>query len=90
METVFFPNGISICFGPVSAQQNDRGTLNMSGLDCFLALIQAHLPPDLQCMIFGDSVFRGNLQMITSYYQAFLPDVLAPFKLKCNALLQAA
>jgi hypothetical protein len=24
METVFFPNGISTCFGPVSAWQNDR------------------------------------------------------------------
>jgi hypothetical protein len=90
METVFFPDGISTCFGPVSARQNYRGTLNMSSLDRFLALVQAHLPPDLQCMIFGDSVFRGNLQMITSYYQALPPDVLAPSELKCNASLRAA
>ncbi len=90
METVFFPNWISTYFGPVSARQNDWGTLNMSGLDRFLVLIQAHLPPHLQFMIFGNSIFRGNLQMITSYYQALLPDVLTPSKLKCNAVLRAA
>ena len=90
METVFFPNGMSTCFGPVSARQNDRGTLTMSGLDRFLVLIQAHLPPHLQCMLFGDSIFRGNLQMITSYYRALPPDVLTPSKLKCNAALRAA
>ena len=53
-----FPNGMSTCFGPGSARQNDRGTLTMSGLDCFLVLTQAHLPPHLQCMVFGDSIFR--------------------------------
>jgi len=90
METVFFPNGMSTCFGPVSAQQNDRGTLTMSGLDRFLVLIQAHLPPHLQCMVFGDSIFRGNLQMITSYYRALPPDVLVPSEIKCNAALRAA
>ncbi len=62
----------------------------MSGLESFLVLIQAHLPPHLQCMVFGDSMFRGNLQMIMSYYQALPPDVLAPSKLKFNAGLQAA
>jgi len=90
METVFFPNGMSTCFGTVSARQNDRGTLNMSGLDHVLGLIHAHLPPHLWCMIFGDSIFRGNLQMITSYYQALPPDVLTPAETKCNAALQAA
>ena len=90
METVFFPNGMSTCFGPVSARQNDRGTLNMSGLDRFLVLIQAHLPPHLRCMLLGDSIFRGNLQMITSYFHAILPDVLTPSELKCNASLRAA
>jgi hypothetical protein len=90
METVFFPNGMSTCFGPVSARQNDRGTLAMSGLDRFLVLIQAHLPPHLQCMVFGDSIFCGNLQMITSYYRALHPDVLTPSELKCNASLRAA
>jgi hypothetical protein len=90
MEMVFFPNGISTCFGLVCARQNDRGTLNMSGLDPFLALIQAHLPPHLQCMIFGDSIFHGILQMITSHYRALPPDVLTPSELKCNAALRAA
>jgi hypothetical protein len=90
METVFFPNGISTCFGPVSARQNDRGTLNMSGLDRFLVLIQAHLPPHMKCMVFGDSVYHGNLEMITSYYRAIPPDVLTPSELRCNAALRAA
>ena len=90
MEMVFFPNGISTCFDPVSARQNDRGTLAMSGLDRFLVLIPAHLAPHLQCMVFGDSIFRGNLQMITLYYRALPPDVLTSSELKCNASLQAA
>jgi len=38
VETVLLPNGIST---NVSARQNDRGTLNLSGLDHFLTLIQA-------------------------------------------------
>jgi hypothetical protein len=87
---VFPPNGMSTCFGLVSARQNDRGTLNMSGLDHFLGLIQAHLPPHLRCMIFGDSIFRGTLQMITSYYWVLPPDVFTPAETKCNAALQAA
>ena len=90
METGFFPNGMSTYFGPVSAWQNDRRTLNMSSLDRFLGLIQAHLPPHLQCMIFGNSIFRGNLQMITSYYRALPPDILTPAETKCNAALRAA
>ena len=87
---LFFFNGMSTCFGPVSARQNDWGTLNMSGLDHFLVLIQAHLPPHLCCMLFGDSIFCGNLQMITSYFHAILPDVLTLSELKCNASLRAA
>ena len=68
-----------------------RMTGNMSCLDCFLVLTQAHLPPHLKCMIFGDSFFHGNnLQMITSYCRAHPPDVLTPSKLKCNAALRAA
>ena len=90
METVFFPNGMSSCFGLVSVLQNDRGTLNMSGLDRFLVLIQAHPPPHLCCMLFGDSIFCGNLQMITSYYRALPPDILVPSEIKCNASLRAA
>ena len=64
--------------------------LNFSGLDRFLVPIQAHLPPRLQCMIFGNSVLCGNLQMIPSYYRAFPPDVLTPSKVKCNAAFRAA
>ena len=41
-------------------------------------------------MVFGDSIFRSNLQMITSYYRAILPDVLTPSKLKINASLRVA
>ena len=62
MESFIFPNGMSTCFGPVFAQQNDRGTLNMSGLDRFLVLIQAHLPPHLRCMLFGDSIFVATFR----------------------------
>jgi hypothetical protein len=86
METVFFPNGMSNCFGTVSARQNDRGTLAMSGLDRFLVLIQAHLPPHLQCMVFGNSIFCGNmlrskrqecrLRKITAFRAAFRDSVI--------------
>ncbi len=31
LETVLLPNGIITLFGLVSARQNDRGTLNLSG-----------------------------------------------------------
>ena len=36
-------------------------------------------------MVFGDSIYRGILQNITSYYQAILPGVLTPPVLKINA-----
>ncbi len=39
VETVFLPNGISTVFGPVSARQNDHGTLALSGLDRFITFI---------------------------------------------------
>ncbi len=70
LEMVLLPNGISTLFGPVSARQNDRGTLNLSGLNRFLTLIQASLPAHRSCMVFGDSIYRGILQNITSYYRA--------------------
>jgi hypothetical protein len=44
----------------------------------------------MQYMLFGDSAFRGNLQMVTLYYPAIPPNVLAPSKIKCNAALRAA
>ncbi len=81
---------MSTCLGPVSARQNDREALNMSGLVCLLVLIQAHFPPHVWFMLFGDSIFRGNLQMIMSYFHVILPDVLTLSKLKCNAALRAA
>jgi hypothetical protein len=89
METVF-SNKIGTCFGPGSTGQNDQGTLNMSSLDCFLVLIQAHLPPNMQCMLFDDSVFRGNLQMIKLYFWVVPPDVLTPSEIKFNAALRVA
>ena len=90
LETVLLPNGISTLFGPVSARQNDRGTLNLSGLDRFLTLIQTSLPAHRRCMVFGDSIYRGFLQNITSYYRAIPPDVLTPPELKINASLRSA
>ena len=83
LETVLLPNGISTLFGPVSARQNDRGTLNLSGLDRFLTLIQASLPAHRKCMVFGDSIYRGILQNITSYYQ------LCPANLQLEARISA-
>ncbi|KAL7526186.1 hypothetical protein ACHAXR_002464 [Thalassiosira sp. AJA248-18] len=90
VETVYLANGISTIFGPVSCSQNDRGTLNLSNLDNFLALIQAHLPPHERCMLFGDSIFRGLLQFITTYYRAIHPNVLTVPELTCNAAFRAA
>ncbi len=76
VETVLLPNGISTVFGPVSARQSDRCTLNLSSLNCFLTLIQASLHHHRRCMLFGDSIFRGLLQYIATYYRALLPNVL--------------
>ena len=85
VETVFLPSGISTLFGPVTARQNDQGMLNLSGLDRFLTLIQAALPAHRKCMLFGDSIFRGVLQNITTYYQAIPPGILTAAELKINA-----
>jgi hypothetical protein len=90
VETVLLPNGMSTIFGPVSARQNDRGTLNLSGLDRFLTLIQASLPPHRRCMLFGDSIYRGLLQNITTYYRAIAPNVLTAEEVKINATFRAA
>jgi hypothetical protein len=69
---------------------NDRGVLNLSGLDNFLFLIQAHLPPHEQCMLFGDKIYRGNaLQRITTYYDAIPPNVLSLYERMCNATFRA-
>ena len=89
---MLLPNGISTVFGPVSARQNDRGTLNLSGLDRFLTLIQASLLPELRCMLFGDSIFRGLLQYIniTTYYRAIAPHLLTSEEVKINAAFRAA
>jgi hypothetical protein len=90
MQTMMFPNGISTTFGPVSGRMNDQGVLNLSGLDTFLFLIQAHLPPHDRCMVFGDNIYRGHLQMITSYYHAIPPNILTFHERVCNAALRAA
>lgn len=89
-QTVIWPNGISNIFGPVSGRMNDRGVLNLSGLDNFLFLIQAHLPLNEQCMVFGDKIYRGNaLQRITTYYDAVPPNVLSLYERMCNAAFRA-
>ena len=90
VETIYLPNGISTIFGPTSCRHNDRGTLNMSQLDRFLGLIQAHLPQHLRCFAFGDGIFRGTLENITSYYRAILPNVLTAAQQKCNSALRCA
>ncbi len=82
------PNGISTLFGPVTGRQHDQGTLNLSGLDWFLSLIQAALPAHRICMLFGDSIFCGQLQNITTYYR--LPGILIAAELKINAELRSA
>ena len=79
----------TVC-GPVSARQNDRGTLNLSGLDCFLTLIQASLLTELRCMLYGDSIFRDLLQYITTYYHAIPPHLLTAEEVKINAAFRAA
>ncbi len=90
VETVLLPNGMSTISGSLSARQNDRGTLNLSSLACFLALIQASLPPHCRCMLFGDSIFCGLLQYITIYYCALVPNVLTAKEVKINATFKAA
>jgi hypothetical protein len=78
VETVLLPNGMSTIFG------------NLSGLDHFLALIQASLLPHRRCMLFGDSMFCDLLQYITTYYRALLPNVLTAKKVKINTTFRAA
>jgi hypothetical protein len=85
VETVNLPNGMSTLFGPVTARQNDQGTINLSGLNRFLSLIQAAFPAHRKCMLFGDSIFCGQLQNITTYYQDILPSVLTAAELEINA-----
>ena len=41
-------------------------------------------------MVFGDSIYRGILQNITSYYRAILPGVLTPAEPAINAALRSA
>ncbi len=91
VETVFLPNGISTVFGPVLARRNNRGTLALSGLDRFITLIQASLPlHERAMMLFGDSIFGGLLQSITTYYCVIAPNTLTVAELKCNAALRSA
>jgi hypothetical protein len=89
VETVFLPNGIRMVFGPASARQNNRGTLALSGLDRFITLIQASLPLHERAMLFGDSIFCGLLQSITTYYRMIAPNILTVPELKCNAALRS-
>jgi hypothetical protein len=90
VETGLLPNGMSTVSGPVSARQNDRGTHNLSSLNHFLVLIQASLLPHCSCMLFGDSIFCGLLQYITTYYRLPLPNVLTAKEEMINATFRAA
>ena len=72
-------------WGPVMVRQNDQGMLNLSGLDQFLSHIQAALPAHRKCMLFRDPIFCGQLQNITTYYQAIPPGVLTAAELKINS-----
>jgi hypothetical protein len=82
---------MSTCFGPVLGRQNDQETLNMSGFDDFMVLIQAYLPQHERCMAFGNSIYRGvALQIVTTYYHAIAPNVLTFDERVCNASLRAA
>ena len=40
-------------------------------------------------MAFGDSIFRGLLQYITTYYRAIAPNVLSDAEMKINAAFRA-
>jgi hypothetical protein len=62
----------------------------LSGLDRFITLIQASLPLHERAMLFRDSIFRGLLQSITTYYHAIEPNILTVPELKCNAALRSA
>ncbi len=90
VETVLIPNGMSTVSGMVSARQNDRGTHNLSSLNRFLVLIQASLLPHCRCMLFGDSIFCGLLQYITTYYRVPLPNVLIAKEVMIKATFRAA
>ncbi len=71
VETVFLPNGISTLFCPVTARQNDRGTLNLSGLDRFLTLIQAALPAHRKCMLSGTPFFVESYRILQHTTELF-------------------
>ena len=58
--TVMLPNGITFLFGPDSACRNDRGLVNMSGLDDFLGDTQSNrFPGGIEYALYGDGVFHG-------------------------------
>ncbi len=90
VETVFLPNGISTVFGPVPARQKNCVTLALSGLDGFITLIQASLPLHERAMLFGDSIFHGLLQSITTYYRTIAQNIPTVPELKCNTALRSA
>ena len=53
--TVMLPNGITFLFGPGSARRNDRGLVNMSGLDDFLGDTQSNrFPGGIEYALYGD------------------------------------
>ena len=89
VETIYLPNGISTLFGPESARENDLGTLNHSGLDDFLAILQMTTPPADRFFGFGDGIFRG-LNTIKTYYRATLGVPLTAAMILLNSAFKAA
>jgi hypothetical protein len=54
------PNGIALCYGPVSVRRNDNRVLDWSEADeYFHQLFQANLIPDNAFAFYGDSIFVG-------------------------------
>ncbi len=89
VETIYLPNGISTLFGPESARENDLATLNHSGLDSFLAIVQSRVPPVDRFFGFGDGIFRG-LNTIKTYYRAATGAALTPLQRLLNSAFRAA
>lgn len=89
VETIYLPNGISTVYGPESCRENDLGTLNHSGLDNFLGLVQANTPPNNRFFGFGDGIFRG-LHHIKTYYRAAPGVALLQAALLLNSAFKAA
>ena len=58
--SLVLPNGITLCYGPVSVRRNDNRVLDWSEADEYLhQLFQANVIPDNAFAFYGDSIFVG-------------------------------